>query len=61
MIGVGDNKDVKSGEKQFNFADGKLNFDATNNIEFADIVAGTKGVITVTATADGCTCVATVY
>lgn len=61
MIGVGDNKDVKSGEKQFNFADGKLNFDATNNIDFADIVAGTKGVITVTATADGCTCVATVY
>ena len=61
MIGVGDNKDVKAGEKQFNFAEGALNFDATNNMDFANIVAGSKGVITVTASATGCTAVATVY
>ena len=61
MFGVGDNKDVKSGEKQFGYSDGTLHFNSTANIDLDDIVAGTKGVITITATADGCTCVATVY
>ena len=60
-IGVGDSVKVKFAEKQFNFASGKLDFSATNNIDFDNIVAGTKGVITVTATADECTCVATVF
>lgn len=60
-IGVGDNKTVKADEKQFGYAEGTLHFNDTANIDLDNIVAGTKGVITVTATADGCTCVATVY
>lgn len=60
-IGVGDNKTVKAAENQYKFADGKLTFTDGDNIDFNEIVAGSKGVITVTATADGCTCVATVY
>lgn len=53
-IGVGDSVKVKFAEKQFNFSDGKLDFSATENIDLVNIVAGTKGVITVTADADGC-------
>lgn len=60
-IGVGDNDLVAASDKQFNFADGKLNFDATNNIDIAEIKAGTKGIITVTATSSGCTVKATLY
>lgn len=60
-IGVGDNDTVAANDKQFNYADGNLNFDATNNIDIEEIVAGTKGVITVTATAEGCTLKATLY
>ena len=60
-IGVGDNDTVAASDKQFNYDGGKLNFDATQNIDIAEIVAGTKGVITVTATADGCTLEATLY
>lgn len=60
-IGVGDNDTVAAGDKQFNYADGSLNFDATNNIDISRIVAGTKGIITVKATAEGCTLVATLY
>ncbi len=60
-IGVGDNDLVAAADKQFNYVEGALNFDATNNIDIETIVAGTKGVITVTATADGCTLEATLY
>lgn len=60
-IGVGDNDLVAAADKQFNYVDGELNFDATNNIDIAEIVAGTKGVITVKAAADGCTVEATLY
>ena len=60
-IGVGDNDLVAAADKQFNYVDGELNFDATNNIDIAEIVAGTKGIITVKATADGCTLEATLY
>lgn len=60
-IGVGDNDLVAAAVKQFNYVDGELNFDATNNIDIAEIVAGTKGVITVKAAADGCTVEATLY
>ncbi len=60
-IGVGDNDNVAAADKQFNYVDGELNFDATNNIDIAEIVANTKGIITVKATADGCTLVATLY
>jgi len=60
-IGVGDNDLVAAAAKQFNYVEGALNFDATNNIDIKTIVAGTKGVITVTATADGCTLEATLY
>lgn len=60
-IGVGDNDLVAAAAKQFNYVDGELNFDATNNIDIAKIVAGTKGVITVKAAADGCTVEATFY
>ena len=60
-IGVGDNDLVAAAEQQFNYVDGELNFDAKNNIDIAEIVAGTKGVITVKAAADGCTVKATLY
>lgn len=61
-IGVGDNDLVAAAEQQFNYVDGELNFDAkNNNIDIAKIVAGTKGVITVKAAADGCTVEATLY
>ena len=60
-IGVGDNVSVKAAEKQFNFDNGTINFAATNNIGFDTIVPGKKGIITVTASASGCTAVATVY
>lgn len=60
-IGVGDNDLVAAADKQFNYVDGELNFDAKNNIDIAEIVAGTKGVITVKAAADGCTVKATLY
>ena len=60
-IGVGDNDLVAAAVKQFTYVDGELNFDATNNIDIAEIVAGTKGVITVKAAADGCTVEATLY
>lgn len=60
-IGVGDNDLVAAADKQFNYVEGELNFDATNNIDIAEIVAGKKGVITVKAAADGCTVEATLY
>ncbi len=60
-IGVGDNDNVAAADKQFNYVDGELNFDATNNIDIATITEGTRGIITVKATADGCTLVATLY
>ena len=60
-IGVGDNDNVAAADKQFNYVDGELNFDATNNIDIAAIVKGTKGIITVKATAGGCTLVVTFY
>lgn len=60
-IGVGDNDTVAASDRQFNYDSGELNFDATQNIDIAEIVAGTKGVITVTATAGGCTLEATLY
>lgn len=61
-IGVGDNDLVAAAEQQFNYVDGELNFDAkNNNIDIDKIVAGTKGVITVKAAADGCTVKATLY
>lgn len=62
-IGVGDNKTVKVAEKQFSFVDGKFIFKDKDhvNMGFANIVAGSNGVITVTASATGCTAVATVY
>lgn len=60
-IGVGDNDNVAAADKQFNYVDGELNFDATNNIDIATITEGTIGIITVKATADGCTLVATLY
>ena len=60
-IGVGDNDNVAAADKQFIYVGGELNFDATNNIDIAKIVAGTKGIITVKATADGCTLEATFY
>ena len=60
-IGVGDNVSVKAAEKQFNFDNGTINFAATNDIGFDTIVPGKKGIITVTASASGCTAVATVY
>ncbi len=60
-IGVGDNDLVAAADKQFNYVKGALNFDGTNNIDIESIVAGKRGVITVTATADGCTLKAAVY
>ena len=62
-IGVGDNKTLKVVEKQFSYVDDELIFKDSDhvNMDFDDIVNGSKGVITVTASADGCTCVATVY
>ena len=60
-IGVGDNDNVAAADKQFNYVDGELNFDATNNIDIAAIVEDTKGIITVKATAGGCTLVVTLY
>lgn len=53
-IGVGDNDLVVAADKQFNYSSGELNFDATNNIDIAEIVQNTKGIIKVTADADGC-------
>ena len=60
-IGVGDNKTIKAAEEQYKFADGVLTFTNGGDVEFNDIVPGTKGIITVTANATGCTMVATVY
>ena len=60
-IGVGDNDNVAAADKQFNYVDGELNFDATNNIVINKIVVDTKGIITVKATADGCTLEVTLY
>lgn len=53
-IAVGDNDLVVSTERQFNYSAGELNFDATNNIDIETILPGTKGIIKVTADADGC-------
>lgn len=60
-IGVGDNDLVAAADKQFNYVEGALNFDDTNNIDIQTIIAGKKGVITVTATTDGCTLEVTLY
>ncbi len=53
-IGVGDNDSVIAADRQFNYSSGELNFDATNNIDIAEIAQNTKGIIKVTANADGC-------
>ena len=60
-IGVGDAVTVKTGDAQFKFKDGKLSFSDGDNINFSTITSGSKGVITVTASATGCTVVADVY
>lgn len=53
-IGVGDNDNVVATDKQFNYASGDLNFDGTTDLNLTEIVPGKKGLITVTASSDGC-------
>lgn len=54
-IGVGDNDNVVATDKQFNYAaPDELNFDGTTNLNLTEIVPGKKGLITVTASSDGC-------
>ena len=62
-IGVGDNDLVVAADKQFNYSSGKLNFVEKDpkNIDIAEIVQNTKGIIKVTADADGCKLEAIIY
>ena len=55
-IGVGDNDLVVAADRQFNYSSGELNFVDKDhkNIDIAEIVKNTKGIIKVTADADGC-------
>ncbi|MCI6482067.1 hypothetical protein [Treponema porcinum] len=62
-IGVGDNDLVVAADRQFNYSSGELNFveKDPNNIDIAEIVQNTKGIIKVTADADGCKLEAILY
>lgn len=53
-IGVGDNDYVVATDKQFNYDSGDLNFDGNTDLNLTEIVPGKKGLITVTASSDGC-------
>ena len=62
-IGVGDNDNVVAADKQFNYvSDGELNLaDNPNNLGLTEIISNKKGLITVTASSDGCKVTVTTF